>query len=136
VILTYTQEGNLKSKIIVENARVLSLGGDSRSLDERMGALKKVESQRTITLEVTPQDALKVQTSMQLGTLALVMRAPEDDRAPIVTEVGANQIDSSYGSRNQIQKQTCSKGTMRVGGKEYLVDCDGSLTQVLNPEEP
>lgn len=134
VVLTYMNEGELKSKVIVENARVLSLGGDSRTIDERSGDQKQAQSRRTITLEVAPQDALKVQTSLQLGRLALIMRSKEDDRALSITEVGQNTIDG--GRSGASQKRTCNNGKMRVGGKEYIIDCDGSLTQLANPNEP
>jgi pilus assembly protein CpaB len=88
VILTYMEEGNLTSKVVVENARVLSSGGDSSTAEERFPTgRRKVTASPTVTLEVMPEDALKIETSQQLGSLSLHLRAADDNRSSGVTSV-------------------------------------------------
>ena len=134
VILTYNTEGELVSKVIVENARVLSLGGDSRTIDEMGNRNRSDLKNRTITLEVAPPDALEVQTSIELGKISLIMRSQEDDRALSITEVGTNSI--AGGRHGSQSRKSCNNGKMRVGGQEYIIDCDGTLIRQINPNEP
>ena len=134
VVLTYNTEGELKSKVIVENARVLSLGGDSRSIEDRGNRNRSDTQQRTITLEVAPPDALEVQTSIELGKISLIMRAQDDNRALSITEVGTNSI--AGGRLGSKARKQCNNGKMRVGGQEYIIDCDGTLIRQIDPNEP
>ncbi len=135
VILTYMQDAELKSKIMVEYARVLSLGGDSRDAAQRnVAGTQTVQAQRTITLEVTPGDALKVQTALQLGKLSLILRDGGDSKTSDKMEVTQGEIGGN--AKNKKPDNTCSKGTMRMGGKEYMINCDGSMTQLNNTDVP
>ncbi|MCB0336449.1 MAG: Flp pilus assembly protein CpaB, partial [Bdellovibrionales bacterium] len=131
VTLTYMSNQELTSKVIVQNARVLSYGGDATLVTDHFGSLnrKSVKPGSTITLEVSPGDALKIQTSKQLGSLSLLMRAPEDDKAAAVTEVDRNLIDGAK-AKIEPQVKTCKRGKMRLEGKEYIIDCDGSIAQL------
>ena len=63
------------------------------------------------------------------------MRAPEDDKATSVVEVDKNSIDGVV-KRFGKKKRNCNKGVMRIGGKEYVIDCDGSIAQVAGSLEP
>lgn len=128
IILTYLEEGELTSKVVVENARVLSTGGDLSTAEERFPAgRKKVSVSPTVTLEVTPTDALKIETAQQLGSLSLHLRAQEDHKSSGVESVNRSDLQ---GDINKDQKTTCNRGKMRIGGKEYLVDCEGQLVEV------
>lgn len=137
VVLTYMVDSNLTSKVIVQNVRVLSAGGESRVDSETVGEGRgrgKARSVPTVTLEASPADALKIQTSKQLGSLSLMMRAPEDEKAASVVEVGRAQIDG--GLKRGSQRQNCNRGVMRIEGKEYMIDCDGSITEMTDYLEP
>jgi len=141
VLLTYTEDRELTTKTIVNNARVLSFGGDTTLAQDRVapdrsrrGAASR-DMGRTITLDVTPQDALKVQTGTQMGRLSLVMRSSDDNVAPAVSDFFARDLRGGDSSRSST-RETCTRGRARVEGVEYIVDCDGSLNQVMNSYDP
>lgn len=76
VALTWVNaDGELKSCIIGQKARVLSYGGKT-DITVQTGGAPRVE--QTITLEVEPEEALKVITAKELGLLSLLMRDPGD----------------------------------------------------------
>ena len=131
VVLTHHVEGKLTSQVIVQNARVISYGGDTRSVAEKRMLLDKSHSRRsskTLTLDVAPQDALKITTARQLGRLSLMMRAPEDLSAAPSVEVNENLISDTSQLANQDGKQgVCNSGVIKMGGQEYVVGCDGKI---------
>ena len=134
VVLTFQEGGELKSKVIAQNARVLSAGGESQA-NNLIGTASRATSVSTITLEVTPNDALVIQTSRQLGSLSLLMRSAADEKAVSTTEVGAAQIRG--GGQGKKRTESCnSGGTMRIGGKEYIIDCNGQFQPLMNTDEP
>jgi pilus assembly protein CpaB len=137
VVLTYYEQGNLISKVIVQNARVLSYGGDFTPVEKRSVVANSVrQTSRTITLDVAPKDALQITTARQLGRLSLIMRSAEDQKGIDKTDFSQDEIDKSGRAREQRTTGNCMKGTARMGDREYLVGCDGSLSEVLNPNEP
>ncbi len=136
VVLTYYQSGELTSKVIVQNARVLSLGGDTNPMGN-LGAmsqgnatlLRNTSSSRTITLDVAPKDALEILTAKKLGDLSLMMR---NDNAPMPTvEVRGAELDDKKKSRT-----SCKRGTVKIQGEEFVMNCDGSMTRMSDPYEP
>lgn len=129
VTLTFTVDKSLSSKILVQNARVLSYGGDSTDVNLRPGGSPIKASGRTITLEVSPEDALIMQTSKQLGRLGLIMRTADDDKASEVEQVDQNKILDS-GSKTKSKDNRCRVGTMKIDGKDYIIPCDGSDAMV------
>ena len=135
IVLTFLDEGNLTSKILVQNARVLSYGGDATPNDAmpsrgRRGLVR--ETKKTITLEVAPSDALSIATARELGRLSLMMRAPGDFKAPNELEVEGRDLRS--GAKND-SKAACNRGSMRMDGREYLVGCDGTVS-IMDRFEP
>lgn len=128
VSLTYVNKNELTSKVIVQNAKVLSFDGDLRPAFEKFGIANngRATSGKTITLEVSPGDALKIQTSKRVGSLNLLMRAPEDDKSAGVLEVDKNAIDSGFATNNK--KKACKKGSVKIGSREFLIDCDGNIS--------
>ena len=129
-------ENNLTSKVIVQNARVLSYGGDAKLATDRVFERGRsvVKAGNTVTLEASPGDSLKIQTAKQLGNISLLMRAPEDESASPTLEVNRNQIDGGSASKRSAKKD-CTRGVMRIEGKEYIIDCDGSIGQIADPED-
>ena len=138
VVLTHPVDNNMVSQIIVQNARVLSYGGDPTPQDQltsQRGRGVVRETERTITLDVSPQDALKIQTARQLGKLSLMLRAPDDNKSPAVVEQSQNDIVPNSKPADARKKACASAGSMRIEGKEYQIGCDGRLEELdpLNP---
>lgn len=138
VALTYYEGEALTSKIIVQNARIISAGGDTRAAGDLPARTTQAprRSSRTITLDVSVKDALEIQTARQLGRLNLLMRAVDDDKGTSTLEVDRNDIAGNKSKTTNAKKSGCKNGRMRSGGKEYIVDCDGTMTEVSNPDEP
>jgi pilus assembly protein CpaB len=143
VVLTYHLNSVLKSKVIVQNTRVLSLQGSTKSVGEIDPAVKKgiPMAAQTITLDVSPRDALAITTSRQLGRLSLMMRYPGDDTVLDVDELDQNDfgekslVDNvNIGSRPITSANKCIKGRYQINGKDYLLDCDNNST-LLNQGE-
>lgn len=89
VILTTTPLGAAQdakiSKIVLQNKRVLSV---AQSTEQKDG---KPQLARSITLEVTPEEAEKLSLASQEGQIALALRGLGDEK-PIVT-IGSNKRD-------------------------------------------
>jgi pilus assembly protein CpaB len=86
VILTTTPLGAAQdakiSKIVLQNKRVLSV---AQSTEQKDG---KPQLARSITLEVTPEEAEKLSLASQEGQIVLALRGLGDEK-PIVT-IGSN----------------------------------------------
>ena len=89
VILTTTPLGAAQdakiSKIVLQNKRVLSV---AQSTEQKDG---KPQLARSITLEVTPEEAEKLSLASQEGQIVLALRGLGDE-TPIVT-IGSNKRD-------------------------------------------
>jgi pilus assembly protein CpaB len=89
VILTTTPLGAAQdakiSKIVLQNKRVLSV---AQSTEQKDG---KPQLARSITLEVTPEEAEKLSLASQEGQIALALRGLGDEKS-IVT-IGSNKRD-------------------------------------------
>lgn len=89
VILTTSpigeEQGTKISKIVLQNKRVLSV---AQSTEQKDG---KPQLARSITLEVTPEEAEKLSLASQEGQIVLALRGLGDD-APVVT-IGSNKRD-------------------------------------------
>jgi len=117
VVLSSQATGVLTSEIIVQNARVLSYGVDPTSQDQllRRGLIR--ETRRTITLDVSPGDALKIQTAKKLGELSLMLRYNRSEPIP-------------FDDISRTAKVCKAQGTMRMDGKEFAIDCDGRPMEI------
>lgn len=134
VALTHIVDNNLTTQVIVQNARVLSQSGSAELAPERPNMQRKqVKAGSTVTLEASPADALKIQTAKKLGSLSLLGRDVSDEKATSTTSVNAPAIVGEKAPKDK-SKRTCNRGSMRIGGQEYMIDCDGSITEV-RPDE-
>jgi len=133
VALTYYDQGELTTKIIVQNARILSYGGNSKTKTHLLDGPRQISN--SATLDLSPEDALKILTSKKLGTLNLIMRAGDDTKVTASTEQNENNIG---GNKKKVAKSNASCGTMRVGGSEYVVPCGagGPLTKMDSSDAP
>lgn len=118
VTLTYYQQGELTTKVIVQNARVLSYGGMVKNNQMITDGPRRVMS--SATLDVSPEDALTILTSKKLGTLNLILRASDDSSATDVTEMDENKLSGGKASRT-VKSDNC--GVAKVGGVDYLMPC-------------
>lgn len=89
VILTTTPLGAAQdakvSKIVLQNKRVLSV---AQSTEQKEG---KPQLARSITLEVTPEEAEKLSLASQEGQIVLALRGLGDDAQ--LTTIGSNKRD-------------------------------------------
>lgn len=89
VILTTTPIGAAQdakiSKIVLQNKRVLSV---AQSTEQKEG---KPQLARSITLEVTPEEAEKLSLASQEGQIVLALRGLGDDAQ--LTTIGSNKRD-------------------------------------------
>jgi pilus assembly protein CpaB len=133
VVLTYNNGPELMSKIVVENGRVLSTGGDSTSAGERLpSGRRQVATPNTVTIEVNPTDALKLETAAQLGKLSLHLRSNDDSKAAEVESFGSNELQGILApepKKIEVPKREagCQKGKIKIEGKDYILDCDGNI---------
>lgn len=138
ILLSYYEDRVLKTEMIVQNARVLSYGGEVKpaySQESSVPTTRVNRISRSITVEVSPRDAMKIHTARQLGRLGLIMRSEEDNKTPEVTELDQFEIGTSHQAK--AADKGCSKGTVRMqNGSEYVVGCDGTINQVMNTREP
>ena len=132
VTLTSNRTGENVTTVLVENARVLSYGGDTRSLEQQrsqVSGLRVAPSiSRTITLEVKPIDALQIENARSLGRLGLLMRAPGDIEAVQRTEVSATDVGNKHNQRSPSKR--CSNGHATFNGAEIVIGCDGEISRV------
>lgn len=126
VVLTYYEEGKLTSNVIVEGARVLSLGGDTTPGEKRRPGAPVISS--TITLDVATQDALKIQTARQMGRMSLMLRSDSDRKGVTQRRVTAEEMSGK--ERTNKGSGVCTRGTMKMGDVSYVVNCDGSMVQM------
>ena len=132
ITLSSTRSGEAVTSVIVENARVLSYGGDTRSLEEQRSQLAKVRVapaiSRTITLEMKPIDALQVENARQLGRLGLLMRAPGDIERVEKSEVSATDLGERHKSASP--QKHCTTGHATINGANIVIGCDGEISRL------
>lgn len=127
VTLTYRNDKTkaLETRIIVHNARVLSLGGDPTvftggNQDVRRGAPRRT----TLTLEVSPEEALIIQTARQSGRLGLIMRSPDDSSIAKVDSVSDQVIRDPSFKAQKSDEPKCRSGTVKIGDKMFAISCE------------
>lgn len=132
VALTYNEGQMLASKIVVQNALVLSFGGDTTSVGNIKLSGRGRTSSRTLTLQASAADVLRITTAKQLGKLSLYMRAAGDDQAPKTLEFSELEL---RGNKQVIKNETCRNGRIKSKGREYNLNCDGGIDEVVVPSE-
>ncbi len=122
VILSYTDANDSmpKTRVAIENAVVLSLGGRSASDRENEGAGgddRRGES--TVTLGVPFMDVLKLQQAVTMGKVNLVLRSPTD-----ITSPGKTTFDPSCWDGNC--RKEAPKVQARADGFAAFTDTKGN----------
>jgi pilus assembly protein CpaB len=146
VVLTYHLNAVLTTKVIVQNTKVLSLQGNTKNVEDlevgSRGGAPQVN--QTITLDVMPKDALQITNARQLGRLSLIMRSQDDDTDLAVDVVDQTGMDeegvvsdrpNKFIPASAATKKQCERGTYKVNGKSYKVDCDNNITLLSSGDE-
>jgi len=130
--LTYYDQGDLTTKVIVQNARVLSYGGMVENQQGFGDGPRRIMS--SATLDVSPEDALTILTSKKLGTLSMILRATDDTSATKVTEITENKLNQG---RAKKAEKSANCGVARVGGVEYVMPCGAGspMTKLVADED-
>lgn len=104
VYLTYfeKQEGVHKTRVAVEDAVVLSYGGEAKKTDQH--DVEKTTVASTVTLAVPFEDSLKIQTAKAMGEIALALRNSNDLGSQGRGEFGGNDWDSRKPAPKQDSK--------------------------------
>ncbi len=78
MLSTRDDTGQAISKIVLERVLVLAVDQDRSIKDESRGRVSKA-----VTVEVTPQQAERIDVARAVGGLTLVLRSQEDDQQPV-----------------------------------------------------
>jgi pilus assembly protein CpaB len=137
VVLTHYVGRDVRSKVIVQKARVISLGGvTDQSQSSNTGGTRDLRS-KTVTLDVAPQDALAITAAKQLGKLSLLLRDQADDKPMPIDEIDSAKVTETERDSNKQNKQAnCVGGRIRIEGKEFVVACDGTIYRSSDDLEP
>ncbi len=122
VALVYHEGRAVKTEIVVEQARVISLGGYMQQ-DERASGRPRM-NHKTVTLDVAPQDALKIITAKGMGKLTLMLRNPTDLEPMTTREMDENKVIRNKKKIEARKPDIC--GGFEANGKSFVVECDGS----------
>ena len=125
LILTLFEDKS--SSMLMENIKVISRNGSSeRENDPRQ---RQLNARLVYTIEVSPKQALEIQTARRMGELSFALRnsAEKDGTKPETV----NPKDLTQGSKEPV-KVTMRCGRATLGGKNYIVECQ---TGKFIPEE-
>ena len=124
VLLVFSKKGQPHTRILSQNARILSAGG--AAYDPTTNSLsRRVEAVSTVTLEVSPTDAMIITGARSSGTLSLMMRG-NDAYTVKREEVGPAEI-LGRDAQAAIKRSCDSTGNLRIAGKDYVLDCSGRI---------
>lgn len=90
VVTTQSSRGQSRSKIVLQNLRVLAVG---QKMEEKGGKAVQVP---TVTLSITPAEAEKLALAGNIGTLQLLLRGTKDNAA--ASTRGASMYNLMSGS--------------------------------------
>ncbi len=127
IILTTTpmganQDGKI-SKIVLQNKRVLSV---AQSTEQKDG---KPQLARSITLEVTPEEAEKLSLASSEGQIVLALRGLGDDA--VATTIGSNKRDLLSLASASPTKKNGAAPVVRVPDKYRVEVITGSTRNVV-----
>lgn len=127
VLLTYVDSAdNLnKTRVVVENAIVLSFGGNAKAPEENIGRGAPLEIS-TVTLGVPFQDSLKITTALDMGRISLALRSLHDVSSPGSDSFSADEWDKKRPQKEAPQGPV-AKGYAKITGsdgsqKQFVLD--------------
>ena len=121
------ETGVYKTRVAVEDAVVLSYGGETKKLNQGEGERTKIQS--TVTLAVGFDDSLKIQTAKAVGKITLALRNSND-----LASQGSNEFAATEWEGRTAKK--ISKDTLVSKGYAKFTDLSGNEKQfVLGNDE-
>jgi pilus assembly protein CpaB len=93
VVVTIRQNQDAKSRVVVQNVKVLTAGAKYDDADARKQG-KPIPS-TVVTLMVTPQDAERIAIAQTQGQIALALRNPLDGKAVATNGISSTQLMGS-----------------------------------------
>jgi len=124
VYLTHrdVESGVYKTRVAVEDAVVLSYGGETRKMSQ--GANERTKIQSTVTLAVAFGDSLKIQTAKAVGKITLALRNSND-----LASQGSNEFAATEWEGRTVKKT--SKDTLVSKGYAKYTDLSGNERQFI-----
>lgn len=134
VLLTYRDQadGMQKTRVAIEDAVVLSFDGSTKKVGVSDGAAVAPRPRRassTVTLAVTYDDSLKIQTARAMGRITLALRNPTDVKSMGAEVFSSNEFGKDNNSNNRDNGRAIApKGYARFkdkNGMEHELELDG-----------
>ena len=127
VFLTYIDQsdGVHKTRIAVEDAVVLSYGGDPNKQTNTKDPLNTNSLATTVTLAVGLEESLKIQTATAMGQITLALRNSNDNNVTAKREFSAddwNDPESQKGQGSRIAKGFARYTDGQGNDKEFVLD--------------
>lgn len=124
VYLTHrdAESGVYKTRVAVEDAVVLSYGGETKKMSQGAGERTKIQS--TVTLAVAFDDSLKIQTAKAVGKITLALRNSND-----LASQGSNEFAATEWEGRTVKKT--SKDTLVSKGYAKYTDLSGNERQFI-----
>lgn len=133
VLLTYTdsQDAVKKTRVVVEDAVVLSYSGSTtKSETADRDLLHSGGKMATVTVMVSKDDALKLQTARAMGKVSLALRNEDD------TSIGGDQMFGADSWRKAQHKPIAKqKQDLRKGFASYVDGSGKKQTMVLQSDD-
>ena len=118
VFLTYEDRDSREviSRIVVENGIVLSFDRSTRANTKRTQSNLNRHSKSTVTILVSIEDALELQTAKAMGSISLVLRNTDDPKTSGVTIHKSSEWDKTKTTSSSEYPE--SQGIIRVPGRD------------------
>lgn len=134
LMLTQTVKGNdgppLKAaETILRNLRVLATDQSTESTKEKGRTV--VRAYRTVTLEVTPRIAEKIQVAQTIGTLSLSLRSIADNQSDLERAIASGDVKVPEGASKAEEERILRSAMNRPieGGTSFVTGGDVSRFQ-------
>lgn len=134
LMLTQTVSGDgppLKTtETVLRNLRVLATDQSTESTTNENGKTV-VRAFRTVTLEVTPKIAEKIEVAQTIGTLSLALRSIADNQTELERAIAAGDIDMPADASKEQEEQLLREAVSRPqdGKSTYVTGGDVSRFQ-------
>lgn len=135
IMLTQTVSGeddqSLKTtETILRNLRVLATDQSTESETTKDGKTV-VRAFRTVTLEVTPRIAEKIQVAQTIGTLSLALRSIADNQSELERAIASGAVDLPEGATKEEEEKLLRRALAQPqdGASSYVTGGDVSRFQ-------
>lgn len=105
--------GHRSSRVVLQRVLVLAADQDRSVKDESKGRVVKA-----VTLQVSPQDAEKIDLARSIGTLSLILRSQDDPSADVID---AEVLQKKPSSKYLDQQSSPSSGVEIIRGTKRVI---------------